>query len=122
MGWGSHRKDSTLNSQNDPDESATRTGAAPQPTGGTMPTEGTQTQFKPRMEVELESLSPDECSSWYSYTCVPSDALHGNFLGAINVTLNLLEKHFMDRYVCTCTTVSNSVQHPLLDLLYSASL
>lgn len=30
---------------------------------------------------------------------VPSDASNGCFLGAINVTLNLLEKHYMDRWV-----------------------
>ena len=39
----------------------------------------------------------EEAAAQFSYTSVPSDALHGNFLGAINVTLNLLEKHFMDR-------------------------
>ena len=28
---------------------------------------------------------------------VPSDAVHGNFLEAINTTLNILDKHYMDR-------------------------
>jgi hypothetical protein len=28
---------------------------------------------------------------------VPSDSVHGNFLGAINTSLNILEKHYMDR-------------------------
>jgi hypothetical protein len=30
-------------------------------------------------------------------TSVPSDAINGNFLEAINTTLNLIDKHFMDR-------------------------
>ena len=29
---------------------------------------------------------------------VPSDSVNGNFLEAINTTLNLLDKHYMDRY------------------------
>jgi len=28
---------------------------------------------------------------------VPSDSVNGNFLEAINTTLNLLDKHYMDR-------------------------
>jgi len=28
---------------------------------------------------------------------VPSDAIHGNFLEAINTSLNILDKHYMDR-------------------------
>jgi DEP domain-containing protein 5 len=33
----------------------------------------------------------------YSSVSVPSDSMHGNFLEAINISLNLLDKHFMDR-------------------------
>lgn len=37
-------------------------------------------------------------SSNNSITCaVPSDAIHGNLLEAINATLNILDKHYMDR-------------------------
>ena len=30
---------------------------------------------------------------------VPSDSVNGNFLEAINTTLNLLDKHYMDRQI-----------------------
>lgn len=39
-------------------------------------------------------------------TAVPSDSVHGNFLGAINTSLNLLEKHYMDRDL---TRTGNSI-------------
>lgn len=29
--------------------------------------------------------------------CVPSDSVHGNFLEAINMSLNILSKHYLDR-------------------------
>lgn len=39
----------------------------------------------------------DEGGRAYCYRAVPSAAINGCFLGAINTTLNLLEKHYMDR-------------------------
>ena len=44
-----------------------------------------------------EELPADLTGPVCTYQAVPSDALHGNFLPAINTTINLLEKHYMDR-------------------------
>ena len=35
--------------------------------------------------------------NWEVNYAVPSDAVHGNFLEAINTSLNILDKHYMDR-------------------------
>jgi hypothetical protein len=54
---------------------------------------GTHTHSSPATEVGVGG--PVE----HQYQSVPSDAVNGSFLAAINVTLNLLEKHYMDRCV-----------------------
>jgi hypothetical protein len=42
------------------------------------------------------SGSATKARSGYNFA-VPSDSAHGNFLEAINTSLNILEKHYMDR-------------------------
>lgn len=48
---------------------------------------------------ELRSRSTDTTNNGLNHVhcAVPSDSMHGNFLEAINISLNILSKHYMDR-------------------------
>ena len=69
-------------------------------------TNGTNSNNNSRSSSSSSSSSSSTCSSSNSNSSnktefpsgsVPSDAVHGNFLEAINTSLNILNKHFMDR-------------------------
>jgi len=66
---------------------------------------GTHTHSNPAVgggdavQTPVHPLATDVGGKTLSYQSVPSDAVNGSFLAAINVTLNLLEKHYMDRSV-----------------------
>ena len=47
-------------------------------------------------DSENAANSTKPCN-WEVNYAVPSDAVHGNFLEAINTSLNILDKHYMDR-------------------------
>jgi hypothetical protein len=49
------------------------------------------------VSVDEQNSPPPPTAAARVNFAVPSDAVHGNFLEAINTSLNILDKHYMDR-------------------------
>lgn len=64
----------------------------------TVPPSFENNEFMIKTEESRNRSSVDGPNPLNQVSCaVPSDSMHGNFLEAINISLNILSKHYMDR-------------------------